>query len=124
MCSVSFHLGTQTPGMPSNGMTARLEENSNINGKKFSKISKEVGPWEQSLFFGPRPLLKSLVTCFCARKCVFPQKKKSTCASHTSVSFRKSSTEAESQPPSARSQSPAGASPGVLRQRTVLGGSK
>lgn len=33
-CSISFHLGTQTPGMPSNGMIARMEENSNINEKK------------------------------------------------------------------------------------------
>lgn len=48
--------------------------------KKICKINnkikkKEVGPWEQSLFSGPCPLLKSLVTCFCVRKCVSTKKK-------------------------------------------------
>lgn len=53
--------------------------------QKTKQKTQEVGPWKQSLSFSPRPLVKSLVTCFCARK-------KGTCASHTSVSFRKSST--------------------------------
>ncbi len=88
-----------------NRIPTQMEKKSNKQKKQ------EVGPWKQSLFLCPHPLFKSLITCFCARKCAFPQKKAP--ALHTLQFLSGKAALLASQPPLARSESPAGASRGV-----------